>query len=76
MRSTRYVPDAGEIVWMNFTPQAGHEQSRQGSSAGSGARFESGGVQRQDDFESGCQTQRPRLGGVIDRSAKIRALIG
>ncbi len=23
----RYVPDAGEIVWLNFTPQAGHEQS-------------------------------------------------
>src|ERR1700709_951775 len=22
----RYVPDAGEIVWLNFTPQAGHEQ--------------------------------------------------
>jgi mRNA interferase MazF len=23
----RYVPDAGEIVWINFTPQAGHEQA-------------------------------------------------
>lgn len=23
----RYVPDAGEIVWLNFTPQAGHEQA-------------------------------------------------
>jgi mRNA interferase MazF len=23
----RYVPDAGEIVWIHFTPQAGHEQS-------------------------------------------------
>ena len=22
-----YVPDAGEIVWMDFTPQAGHEQA-------------------------------------------------
>ncbi len=22
-----YVPDAGEIVWINFTPQAGHEQA-------------------------------------------------
>ena len=22
-----YVPDAGDIVWLNFTPQAGHEQS-------------------------------------------------
>lgn len=21
-----YVPDAGEIVWLTFTPQAGHEQ--------------------------------------------------
>jgi mRNA interferase MazF len=23
----RYVPDAGEIVWIDFTPQAGHEQA-------------------------------------------------
>jgi mRNA interferase MazF len=23
----RYVPDAGHIVWLNFTPQAGHEQA-------------------------------------------------
>ena len=23
----RYVPDAGAIVWLNFTPQAGHEQA-------------------------------------------------
>ena len=22
-----YVPDAGEIVWLNFTPQVGHEQA-------------------------------------------------
>jgi mRNA interferase MazF len=22
-----YVPDAGDIVWINFTPQAGHEQA-------------------------------------------------
>lgn len=22
-----YVPDAGEVVWLHFTPQAGHEQS-------------------------------------------------
>lgn len=21
-----YVPEAGDIVWLNFTPQAGHEQ--------------------------------------------------
>jgi len=21
-----YVPDAGDIVWINFDPQAGHEQ--------------------------------------------------
>ena len=21
----RYVPDAGDIVWLNFTPQRGHE---------------------------------------------------
>src|SRR5436309_1715415 len=23
----RYVPDAGDIVWLNFTPRAGHEQA-------------------------------------------------
>lgn len=23
---TRYVPDRGDVVWLNFTPQAGHEQ--------------------------------------------------
>lgn len=23
----RYVPEAGDIVWLNFDPQAGHEQS-------------------------------------------------
>ena len=22
-----YVPDAGEVVWLQFTPQAGHEQA-------------------------------------------------
>jgi mRNA interferase MazF len=22
-----YVPDAGDIVWLNFTPQSGHEQA-------------------------------------------------
>lgn len=22
-----YVPDAGDIVWMSFTPQSGHEQA-------------------------------------------------
>lgn len=25
--SRRYVPDAGDIVWLNFTPRAGHEQA-------------------------------------------------
>jgi mRNA interferase MazF len=24
----RYVPQAGDIVWLNFTPQVGHEQAR------------------------------------------------
>ena len=23
-----YVPDRGDIVWLAFTPQAGHEQAR------------------------------------------------
>ena len=23
----QYVPDAGEIVWINFTPQTGHKQA-------------------------------------------------
>ena len=22
-----YIPDAGDIVWLNFTPQTGHEQA-------------------------------------------------
>ena len=22
-----YVPDSGEVVWLNFSPQAGHEQA-------------------------------------------------
>src|ERR1043166_6874686 len=25
--SRGYVPEAGDIVWLNFTPQAGHEQA-------------------------------------------------
>ena len=27
MRSGRYVPDRGDIVWLTFDPQAGHEQA-------------------------------------------------
>lgn len=23
----RYVPDAGDVVWLNFMPEAGHEQA-------------------------------------------------
>ena len=23
----RYVPDRGDVVWLNFTPHAGHEQA-------------------------------------------------
>lgn len=23
----RYVPEAGDIIWLHFTPQAGHEQA-------------------------------------------------
>jgi len=26
MKSGNYVPDRGDIVWLNFNPQAGHEQ--------------------------------------------------
>ncbi len=26
MKSGSYVPDRGDVVWLNFTPQAGHEQ--------------------------------------------------
>ena len=25
--SQRYVPDAGDLVWLNFAPQAGHKQA-------------------------------------------------
>ncbi len=25
--ASRYVPDAGDIVWLEFDPQAGHEQA-------------------------------------------------
>lgn len=24
---SKYVPDVGDIIWLNFTPQAGHEQA-------------------------------------------------
>lgn len=27
MVATRYVPDAGHIVWLHFSPQSGHEQA-------------------------------------------------
>lgn len=27
MASRRYVPDSGDVVWLEFDPQAGHEQS-------------------------------------------------
>lgn len=26
MKSGSYIPDRGDIVWLNFTPQTGHEQ--------------------------------------------------
>ena len=25
--SGHYIPDVGDIVWINFTPQSGHEQA-------------------------------------------------
>ena len=27
MKKPRYVPDAGDVIWLQFDPQAGHEQS-------------------------------------------------
>lgn len=27
MVGDRYVPDAGDLVWLRFSPQAGHEQA-------------------------------------------------
>ena len=27
MVERRYVPDAGDIIWLTFSPQAGHEQA-------------------------------------------------
>jgi mRNA interferase MazF len=27
MAGRRYVPQRGDLVWLNFTPQAGHEQA-------------------------------------------------
>ena len=27
MVSTRYVPDAGDLIWLDFNPQAGREQA-------------------------------------------------
>jgi len=27
VRASRYVPDSGEVVWLDFSPQAGHEQA-------------------------------------------------
>ena len=26
MKSGSYIPNRGDIIWLNFTPQAGHEQ--------------------------------------------------
>lgn len=26
MVNEKYIPDRGDIVWLNFTPQSGHEQ--------------------------------------------------
>ena len=25
--ATAYIPEAGDIVWLQFTPQTGHEQA-------------------------------------------------
>lgn len=29
MTARRYVPDRGDLIWLDFTPQAGHEQRGQ-----------------------------------------------
>jgi mRNA interferase MazF len=26
MKSGKYIPQRGDIIWLNFTPQSGHEQ--------------------------------------------------
>ncbi len=26
MKSGKYVPDRGDLIWLDFTPQNGHEQ--------------------------------------------------
>lgn len=27
MKAKRYIPDRGDLVWINFSPQQGHEQA-------------------------------------------------
>ena len=27
VKSTEYIPQRGDVVWINFNPQAGHEQA-------------------------------------------------
>ncbi len=27
MRSGKFIPDKGDLVWLNFSPQSGHEQA-------------------------------------------------
>ena len=27
MKSGNYIPDRGDLVWLNFSPQSGHEQA-------------------------------------------------
>lgn len=34
-----YIPDRGEVIWVNFDPQAGHEQARRPAFVLSPARY-------------------------------------
>ena len=65
-----YVPDAGEIVRINFTPQAGHEQAGRRPAL---SRFEPGGIQwkdRSDDLLSADHaSQELSLRGIHRRHA-------
>ncbi len=57
--ATRYVPEAGDIVWLQFDPQAGHEQAGHrpalvlSPAAYNGQASESDAVLPDDDADQG-----------------------